>query len=228
MTVDKPFKPALIIVDFQQDFCPPSGALAVPDGRSIAPTINTLTSLPFPLIIATKDFHPPTHISFAANHPSATPYTSTTLIQHPSDPSRPGYTTTLWPVHCVQDTPGAELVPELDVSRVHAVIEKGQDERVEMYSAFYDPFRVTDSGLAEMLSKQQVTDVFIVGLAAEYCVRATAEHAVDEGYTTWIVDQGTKPVMPDKWEECRQGLVDKGVKFTSIGDEVVERVKTYS
>ncbi|KAF5611599.1 pyrazinamidase nicotinamidase [Fusarium subglutinans] len=227
MASDKSYKPALIIVDFQEDFCPPSGSLAVPSGRTIASPINHLTNLPFPLILATKDFHPPSHISFASNHPSSTPYTSTTTIQHPNDPSK-SYTTTLWPTHCVQGTPGCELVPELDVSRVHAVIEKGQDERVEMYSAFYDPFRVSDSGLAGMLSEQGVTDVFVVGLAADFCVKATAEDALQEGYTTWIVNEGTKPVMPDKWEECKRGMEDKGIKFTSIDGDAVARVKTYA
>ncbi|KIL93091.1 Nicotinamidase [Fusarium avenaceum] len=227
MATDKQFKPALIIVDFQEDFCPPSGSLAVPEGRSIAPAINTLTSLPFPLILATKDFHPASHISFAANHQSATPYTSTTTIHHPHDHDR-CYTTTLWPTHCVQGTSGADLVPELDISRVHAVIEKGQDEGVEMYSAFYDPFRVSDSGLSVMLVEQEITDVFVVGLAGDYCVKATAEDAVQEGYTTWIVDEGTKPVMPDKWEECKKGMEEKGIKFTSITGNAVAKVKTYS
>ncbi|KAI6760603.1 hypothetical protein HG530_009463 [Fusarium avenaceum] len=227
MTIDKPFKPALIIVDFQEDFCPPSGSLAVPEGRSIAPAINTLTFLPFPLILATKDFHPASHISFAANHQSATPYTSTTTIHHPHDHDR-CYTTTLWPTHCVQGTPGADLVPELDVSRVHAVIEKGQDEGVEMYSAFYDPFRVSDSGLSVMLVEQEITDVFVVGLAGDFCVKATAEDAVHEGYTTWIVDEGTKPVMPDKWEECKKGMEEQGIKFTSITGDAVAKAKTYS
>ncbi|KAL6923106.1 hypothetical protein ACHAP8_003996 [Fusarium lateritium] len=219
MASGKPFKAALIIVDFQEDFCPPNGSLAVPEGRTIAPTINTLTALPFHLILATKDFHPPSHISFASNHPSSTPYTSTTTITHPHDSSR-SYTTTLWPIHCVQGTSGADLVPELDASRLHAVIEKGQDERVEMYSAFYDPFKVSDSGLAGMLGEQQVTDVFVVGLAADFCVKATAEDAVKEGYSTWIVNEGTKPVMPDKWEECRKGMEEKGIKFTSVTDAV--------
>ncbi|KAL4728993.1 NAD(+) salvage pathway protein [Fusarium chlamydosporum] len=226
MTNDKPFKPALIIVDFQEDFCPPNGSLAVPEGRTIAPTINTLTTLPFPLILVTKDFHPPNHISFADNHPSSTPYTSTTTITHPRDSSRT-YTTTLWPIHCVQGTPGSELVPELDVSRVHAVIEKGQDEKVEMYSAFYDPFKVSDSGLAGMLGEQAITDVYVVGLAADFCVKATAEDAVKEGYTTWVVNEGTKPVMPDKWDECRKSMEETGIKFTSIGD-AKEKIKNYS
>ncbi|KAF4446097.1 pyrazinamidase nicotinamidase [Fusarium albosuccineum] len=225
MAGEKQFRPALIIVDFQEDFCPPNGALPVTEGRSIASSINTLTTLPFALILATKDFHPPNHISFAANHPSATPYTSTTTVVHPRDPDR-SYETTLWPTHCVQGTQGADLVPELDVSRVHAVIEKGQDARVEMYSAFYDPFRVSDSGLAAMLKEQEVTDVYVVGLAGDFCVKATAEHAVDEGYQTWIVEEGTKPVMPDKWDECRREMKDKGIKFTPMDGEAVARVKT--
>ncbi|KAJ4203150.1 NAD(+) salvage pathway protein [Fusarium falciforme] len=227
MAYEKQFKPALIIVDFQEDFCPPNGSLPVPEGRSIATPINTLTSFPFPLILATKDFHPPTHISFASNHPSAEPYTSSTVIIHPHDPSRT-YETTLWPTHCVQGTEGVELVPELDVSRVHAVIEKGQDERVEMYSAFYDPFRLSDSGLAGMLHEQEVTDVYVVGLAGDYCVKATAEHAVDEGYRAWIVEEGTRPVMQDTWEECKREMEKKGIKFTSMDGEAVARVKAFT
>ncbi|KAF4982583.1 hypothetical protein FZEAL_1815 [Fusarium zealandicum] len=224
MADKKEFKPALIIVDFQEDFCPPNGALAVPSGRTIASPINTLTVLPFPLILATKDFHPASHISFAPNHPSSTPYTSTISIVHPHDSSR-AYTTTLWPVHCVQGTRGADLVPELDVSRVHVVVEKGQDERLEMYSAFYDPFKLCDTGLAAMLREQYVTDVYVVGLAADYCVKATAEHAVEEGYRTWIVEEGTKPVMPDKWDECKRDIQAKGVNFTSMDGEAVSRVR---
>ncbi|KAM5343522.1 hypothetical protein ACJ41O_012059 [Fusarium nematophilum] len=224
MADEKPFKPALIIVDFQEDFCPPNGALPVPEGRTIAPSINTLSSLPFSLILATKDFHPLSHISFSANHPDTQPYTSTAVVVHPRDPSV-SYTTTLWPTHCVQGTPGADLVPELDISRVHAVLEKGQDERVEMYSAFYDPFHVSDSGLSGMLKEQDVTDVYVVGLAGDFCVKATAEHAVEEGYRTWIVEEGTKPVIPDKWDECKREMEGKGVRFTLMDGEAVTRVK---
>lgn len=110
---------------------------------------------------------------------------------------------------------------------MHAVIEKGQDEKVEMYSAFYDPFKVSDSGLAGMLGEQAITDVYVVGLAADFCVKATAEDAVKEGYTTWVVNEGTKPVMPDKWDECRKSMEETGIKFTSIGD-AKEKIKNYS
>ncbi|PNY26903.1 Nicotinamidase [Tolypocladium capitatum] len=221
----KPFKPALVVVDFQEDFCPPNGSLAVPGGRSIAPLINHLLALPFSPKLATRDWHPPNHTSFAANHGDAPPFTSTTTVAHPSDPSR-SYSTTLWPVHCVQGSPGARLVSELDVARVDAVIDKGMDPRVEMYSAFYDPFRVSDSGLAERLRRAGVTDVFVVGLAADFCVRATAEHALDEGFGSYVVEEGTKPVLPDKWPECRRDMLARGVKMISAEGDDIARVKS--
>jgi nicotinamidase-related amidase len=195
----------------------------VPEGRSIAPTVNSLLGLPFAVKVATRDWHPATHVSFAANHgASARPFTSTTTVRHPSDPSR-GYETTLWPVHCVAGTAGAQLVPELDAGSVDAVLDKGRDARVEMYSAFFDPFGgdVEDSGLAARLAAAAVTHVFVVGLAADFCVRATAEHARELGYVTCVVEEGTRPVMPDAWPACRDALLAKGVGMVSVeGDEV--------
>ncbi|KAI1331365.1 isochorismatase [Xylariaceae sp. FL0255] len=188
------FRPALIVVDVQEDFNPPNGSLAVPGGRDIAEPINKLLALPsFVLKVATKDWHPANHISFASNHASASPFTSTAEVIHPSDASQ-SYTTRLWPIHCVQDTAGAALIPELDTTHLDAVIEKGTDRRVEMYSAFYDPFKVSDSGLAELLRKHRVTDVYVVGLAADYCVAATAEDAAREGFKTFLVEECTRPV----------------------------------
>ncbi|KAH7156733.1 Isochorismatase-like protein [Dactylonectria macrodidyma] len=227
MASSMPFKPALIVVDFQEDFCPPNGSLAVTDGRAIAPTINALLAFPFALKIATKDWHPASHVSFAANHAGAAPYTSSHTITHPSDPER-SYNTTLWPVHCVQGTPGSALVPELHVDALHEVIEKGLDPRVEMYSAFYDPFHVSDSGLAKTLRDAGVTDVFVVGLASDFCVKATAEHAVEEGYRTFIVTEGTRPVLPDKWDACKSEMEAKGINFTSINGDEVARIKSIS
>ncbi|KAG4443644.1 hypothetical protein IFR05_000921, partial [Cadophora sp. M221] len=132
------FKPALIIVDLQEDFCPPNGSLEVPNGRSIIPTINTLLTLPFALKIATKDWHPTDHISFASNHAPKKPFIDTVTVINPSNASET-YETRLWPDHCIQHTPGAELVPELDIEKVDRVVEKGTRREVEMYSAFYDP-----------------------------------------------------------------------------------------
>lgn len=247
--MDNTFKPALIVVDLQEDFCPPvrlpilsfypphklmsyrqNGALAVPDGRKVIPTINHLLSLPFAVKIATKDWHPPSHISFASNHANAQPYTSFTTITNPNNPSET-YESRLWPTHCVQNTPGAALIPELDTSKIDKIIEKGQDERVEMYSAFYDPLkspRVSDSGLASALKQEGVTDVFVVGLAADYCVQSTAVDAASEGFNTWIVEEGTKAVDNGGWVECKNGLEAKGVTVISAAGAEVKKVAAFA
>lgn len=218
------FKPALLVIDFQEDFCPPHGSLAVPDGRTILPILNALLLLPFALKIATRDFHPKNHVSFASNHLGASPYTSNFSITHPTNPSL-SYTTTLWPDHCVQNTTGSSLIPELDVSRVDRIIEKGKNPDVEMYSAFYDPFHISDSGLKDVLKGAGITDVFVVGLAADYCVKASAEHAVDEGFRTYIVEEATKPVSPEEWPEVKRGIREHGVKFISLGGRELGRVQ---
>ncbi|EGO51930.1 hypothetical protein NEUTE1DRAFT_71058 [Neurospora tetrasperma FGSC 2508] len=239
------FRPALLVVDMQEDFCPPNGTLAVTGGRSITPLINTLLSSPlFVLRVATKDWHPPNHISFASNHnhtssPSsspccpdssgeaAIPFLSTTTVHNPHNPSE-SYTTRLWPSHCIADTPGASLIPELDVSKIDRILEKGTNPLVEMYSAFYDPFtspRVSDSGLAHMLKEAKVTHVYVVGLAADYCVWSTAMDAHNEGFETVVVEEATKPVDEDGWRKCKEALVgEPGVKVVRWDGEEVKRL----
>lgn len=220
------FTPALIIVDFQEDFCPPNGSLAVAGGRDIAGPVNELLSLPFAVRVATQDWHPADHISFASNHHGKMPFEHSVTVTNPHNPAE-SYHTRLWPVHCVQDTPGADLVPELDLRRVDSVLKKGQHPRVEMYSAFYDPFkspRVSDSGLASLLREKGVTHVYVVGLALDFCVRCTAADAATEGFTTYVVEEGTRGVAtgdPTAWAECVKTLEKDGVKVVSMaGDEV--------
>ncbi|KAK4156171.1 Isochorismatase-like protein [Chaetomidium leptoderma] len=228
---DPKFRPALLVVDMQEDFCPPNGSLAVPEGRSITPLINTLLAQPtLALKIATKDWHPPNHISFARNHPAGNghttkqPFTDTTTITNPSNPSEQ-YTTRLWPAHCIQSTPGAALIAELDTAQLTHTIEKGTDARVEMYSAFYaplhdPPLRASDSGLAGLLRAHQITHVYVVGLAADYCVRSTAEDAVREGFETFVVEEGTRAVDPGGWEGCRREMEANGMRV--VGKDGVE------
>ncbi|KAH8682139.1 isochorismatase [Xylariales sp. PMI_506] len=220
------FRPALIVVDFQEDFCPPNGSLAVQNGRDIAPAVNQLLSLPFVRKIATKDWHPPTHISFAANHEGKRPFSDHVTITNPSNPGET-YRSRLWPVHCIQGSPGAELVPELEVNKVDQIFEKGQDARVEMYSPFYDPFenpRGCDSGLAATLKEYRVTDVYVVGLAADYCVLNCAIDAVKEGFETFIVEEGTRAVDPEGWPKVRGELESKGVNVVSMDSAPVQRL----
>ncbi|KAK6613145.1 isochorismatase [Botrytis cinerea] len=196
-------KPALIVVDLQEDFLPPNGSLAVSNGRDTIPIINNLLTLPFHLKIATKDWHPSNHISFASNH-----------------------AVRLWPPHCIQDTLGSEFPFELDTNKFTKTILKGQNPDVEMYSAFYDPLknpRCSDSGLATHLKNEGITHVYVVGLAADYCVKCTAEDSATEGFNTFIIEEGTRAVDPTSWETMNLGL--KGVKVVSVTGEEVNQVR---
>ncbi|KAK3309885.1 Isochorismatase-like protein [Chaetomium strumarium] len=226
--MDEPdFRPALLVIDMQEDFCPPSGSLAVPEGRDVTPLINILLALPsIRLKVATKDWHPPNHISFASNHKNKRAFVDTTTITNPHNAAET-YTTRLWPTHCVQSTPGAALIPELDTARLSHVIEKGTDPRVEMYSAFYAPLslpRVSDSGLAGLLREQGITRVYVVGLAGDYCVRSTAEDAVREGFEAYVIEEGTRPVDPALWGEVKREMEGNGVRVVRQDDREVRRL----
>ncbi|KXJ96235.1 Isochorismatase-like protein [Microdochium bolleyi] len=256
-----PFRPALLVIDFQQDFCPPHGSLAVPGGRDITPVVNALLASPsFALRIATRDWHPADHVSFASNHHTVSsdgsskeqkrPFVDTVAIANPLNPEEV-IESRLWPVHCVQNTPGAELVPELDAARLDRVVDKGMDKRVEMYSPFFDPFRtspaapatdatvanstttsqqgargaVCDSGLAALLASHAVTDVYVVGLAADYCVQSAAADAAGLGYATYVVEDGTRPVDAAAWADTgRRELEAKGVRLVRMRDAEITRL----
>ncbi|THV91157.1 Isochorismatase hydrolase [Aureobasidium pullulans] len=224
-------KAALIIVDLQEDFCPPKGSLAVTDGRSIAPVINDLLKLPWTLRVATKDMHPKDHISFASQHPPPNnkPFESSITIANPHNPEET-QTTNLWPDHCVAGSPGSELIPELDVGRLDEIVEKGQDKRVEMYSAFCTPFlnpKIVETGLAKTLKEKGVTHVFCVGLAADFCVKATAIDAAKEGFETVVIREGTKGVEQgdEADKKLAQELKENNVKMVSVDGAEVAKVR---
>ncbi|KAI0331241.1 Isochorismatase hydrolase [Cubamyces sp. BRFM 1775] len=225
-----PFRPALLVVDMQEDFCPPDGSLAVPGGRDIIPVINELLQLPFVLKIATKDHHPQDHVSFASNHPGATPFVSSCTITNPANPAET-YETRLWPDHCVVGTPGNALVPELDACAVDAVVLKGTDPRVEMYSAFRSPLRSPPlaSAVSELegrLRAAEVTDVFVVGLAGDYCVKCTALDAAELGYRTYVVEDAVRSVGGDAaWAETVAEVKKAGVQAVRATGQEVKRVK---
>lgn len=198
-------------------------------GRDIIPLLNELLDRPFAIKVATKDFHPQDHISFASNHeaPNNKPFESYHTIQNPLNPSET-QETRLWPDHCVQGTKGAELLPELNVSKVDRIVEKGQDKRVEMYSAFADPFKdpcVSKSGLADLLHEAGVTDVFVAGLAADYCVRYTALDSAKAGFKTRVIEEGTKAVDPSGMDAIFQEYAEAGVSVISKEDESLELVR---
>ncbi|KAJ6492785.1 Isochorismatase-like protein [Mycena vitilis] len=217
---DQPSRVALIVVDLQEDFCPPNGSLAVPGGRDIIPVVLKLLTMPiFSAKVATKDWHPSNHISFATNHPNKQPFLDTVEVVHPT--MSESYVTRLWPVHCVQGTPGAALVPDLRVDNLFdKIIEKGQDRRVEMYSAFADPFEkhVAESGLREYLQSNEIVKVYVVGLAMDYCVKATALDAVKD-FETYIIEDGTRAVDPgDGWTKSKAEMEIEGIKFINSKD----------
>ncbi|KAH8834985.1 Isochorismatase-like protein [Flagelloscypha sp. PMI_526] len=229
--VSKPnnFSPALLIIDLQNDFSPPDGSLAVSEGRDTIPVVNELLSRPaFIARVATKDYHPQDHISFASNHttPNNVPFTSFATVVNPENATE-SYETRLWPDHCVQGTPGSDLVDGLDMNLVDRVIEKGKDSRVEMYSAFYDPFvhpRISDSGLSKVLREEyKATWVYVVGLALDYCVKASALDAKKEGFEVVVIREGTRAVDGSDVNVAtvEKELTDAGVRVRDLGSEEV-------
>jgi nicotinamidase/pyrazinamidase len=174
---------ALVVVDVQNDFCP-GGALAVTDGDAVVPVINAL--LPgFPLVVATQDWHPAGHASFASSHPGRK---SLEVIELGGIPQ------VLWPDHCVQGTPGADFHPELERQFFRAIIRKGTDPRVDSYSAFRDNHREHPTGLGSLLRELGVGHVVIVGLTTDYCAATSARDAIELGFATEIWLPATRPV----------------------------------
>lgn len=223
-------RPALVVVDFQEDFCLPHGSLAVTGGREVAPVINQLMDLPFAIKIATQDWHPQDHISFASNHspPDSKPFESTACVVNPLNPSETE-SVNLWPDHCIQGSFGAQLIPEFQKVKADLVLKKGQDSRVEMFSAFRDTYRkpcVSESGLAAALKDRAVTSVFVVGLATDFCVKHTAIHAAEEGFTTYVVSDGTKAVNQSEtaMRSLDIQLREHGVRFINMDGQELDHV----
>jgi len=178
-------KRALILVDVQPDFMP-GGALAVPEGDAILPVVRDLIDR-HELVVATQDWHPPEHESFAANHAGRSP--GELIELH-------GLTQVLWPVHCVQDSPGAALSEGLadKRERIAKVFRKGSDPSVDSYSGFFDNGRRNATGMAEWLRAQGVDALTVVGLATDYCVKFTALDALELGFATTVVRDACRAV----------------------------------
>ena len=174
---------ALILVDIQNDFLP-GGALAVPEGDVIVPIVNRLQAV-FPLVVATQDWHPADHGSFAANHPGQAVFSQIDLNGLPQ---------TLWPVHCVQGTPGAELAAGLHRERIAKIFPKGTEAGIDSYSGLFDNVHRKSTGLGEWLKAKEVAEVFVCGLATDYCVKFTALDAADAGFRTCFIQDASRGV----------------------------------
>ncbi|MBN2559907.1 MAG: bifunctional nicotinamidase/pyrazinamidase [Phycisphaerae bacterium] len=186
---------ALILADIQEDFLP-GGALAVPRGDEVVVVANRVQPK-LDLVVAIKDWHPPDHGSFAANHPGKKPGDVINLN---------GLRQILWPVHCVQNTRGAEFAPRLDVSRVDRVFFKGTDSGVDSYSGFFDNGHRKATGLGDYLRDRCVTDVYILGLATDYCVKSTVLDACGLGFRTHLIEDGCRGV------ELQAGDVNRAIE----------------
>ncbi|HVY63711.1 MAG TPA: nicotinamidase [Gammaproteobacteria bacterium] len=203
----RPDSAALLIVDLQYDFLP-GGALAVPQGDAIvAPIAALLRDGPFGTRVATQDWHPPHHASFASGHAGHRPFDVVTLH---------GRDQVLWPDHCVAGSRGAELTAGVPWERVHAIVRKGTDPAVDSYSGFRNNLDARGqrppTGLAGYLRERGVGTVTICGLARDYCVRWTAEDAAALGFTAVVLWDLTRPVAPESDAAVRAALAAAGVR----------------
>ena len=194
---------ALLLVDLQKDFAP-GGALPVPHAHDILPSIQQLVQLPFHCIVASKDWHPEGHCSFAAVHEK----------EVGEEVEVNGLTQKLWPVHCVQGSLGAELLSGWDHTAVDKVLEKGTDPSIDSYSAFYDNARLHATGLEDYLKEKGVTQLIIAGLATDVCVHATALDAISLGFTTYVVKEACKGL--DRSEQALQEIETAGGKVCNL------------
>ncbi|MCD0189194.1 bifunctional nicotinamidase/pyrazinamidase [Acinetobacter sp. PW68] len=193
---------ALIVVDVQNGFCP-GGNLAVADADQIIPCINALGRV-FQNIVITQDWHPATHVSFAANHAGKQDYEQIQLSYGEQ---------VLWPVHCVQGTLDAELHPDLDLPTAQLIIRKGFHEQIDSYSAFMEADRKTTTGLAAYLKVREIDTVYIVGIATDFCVAWTAIDACEMGFSTYVIEDATKAIdLNGSLEQAWQQMMAHGVQ----------------
>ena len=198
-------KKALLLVDIQNDFIP-GGALEVKNGDEIIEVANTVMKY-FDHVIATQDWHPADHKSFASRHEGKNPGEFIELN---------GLQQILWPDHCVMETRGAEFAPGLDVESITKVIRKGIDKEVDSYSGFFDNAHGRATGLEDYLRSQGIDDLYIAGLATDYCVKYTALDARTLGFKTSIIIEGVRGV------EINPGDCDKAIEeMKEAGVEVV-------
>jgi nicotinamidase/pyrazinamidase len=200
---------ALVLIDLQNDFVP-GGALAVPEGDRVIEVANRLQH-DFSLVVATQDWHPAGHGSFAVNHPGREPGERIDLD---------GLEQILWPVHCVQETRGAAFVDALEHERIERVFRKGIDPRIDSYSGFFDNDHRRSTGLGGFLREKGVGEVFLMGLATDYCVRFSALDAVVLGFRTFVVEDGCRGIdlQPGDVERSLAAMRAAGVRILNSGD----------
>ncbi len=195
-------KTALLIIDMQNDFLP-GGSLAVANGDQVIPIINKLQN-DYELVVATQDWHPADHGSFASQHPGRKAFELAELGGLPQ---------VLWPDHCVQGTGGAELSKDLEQKRVAAVFRKGMNAQIDSYSAFFDNGHKNATGLEGFLKSLGVEEVHICGLAADFCVFYSAMDTLALGFRVAIIDSATRAISTEGYAKAQQDLINSGGKI---------------
>jgi nicotinamidase/pyrazinamidase len=205
MTIRPGESDVLIVVDVQHDFLP-GGALAVPDGDAVIAPINRLARA-FRHVVLTQDWHPQWHASFASTHPAKQPFEMIDLHYGPQ---------VLWPDHCVQGTPGAEISRDLDIPHAQLVIRKGYNAGIDSYSGFKEADRQTSTGLEGYLKERGFRRVFCAGLALDFCVAWTTLDAAAAGFETYLIEDASRAIDTNgSLEKARQDLKDAGVRTIS-------------
>ena len=200
---------ALLVVDIQNDFLP-GGALAVPDGDRVVPIINRLMDH-FDLVLATQDWHPPGHGSFAASHPNRQPGDVIDLNGIPQ---------VLWSVHCVQHSAGAAFSAELRTDRFAKIFQKGIDPNIDSYSSFFDNAKLRSTGLGDYLRQRGVQEIFVCGLATDYCVKYSALDSKSLGIRTHVIEDACRGVnlRPDDSKDAIAEMRAAGASIIDSGE----------
>jgi len=204
---------ALVIVDIQNDFLP-GGSLAVPGGDKIIPVVNELQQH-FELVVATQDWHPADHKSFASNHANKKPFDIIELN---------GLQQTLWPYHCVQGTSGANFSPLLNLNKAEAIFRKGTNAEIDSYSGFYDNGHLKSTGLADYLYGKKIDEVYVAGLCGDICVFFTAIDSLQEGFTTYIIEDATQPLSEEEFKKTNKTFIQKGGRLTQSKDIIKQKM----
>jgi len=193
----------LRVIDVQNDFCP-GGALAVPDGDSVVPVINRIAAA-FAQVVLTQDWHPPGHQSFASSHPGRQPFETIEAAYGPQ---------TLWPDHCVQDTPGAAFHADLETVRAEMIIRKGYRAKIDSYSAFFENDRKTATGLRGYLRERGLGRAFLCGLAGDYCVAYSAIDAAKDALEVIVIEDACRAIdLNGSLATAREAMTQAGVRF---------------
>lgn len=205
-----PLKKALVLIDIQPDFLP-GGALAVPDGGAVLEPISELASW-FDTIVATQDWHPVGHKSFASSH-GAPPFSVTRM---------PYGDQVLWPEHCVQGTPGAELaLPAAILDKTQLILRKGMNHEIDSYSAFLENDQVTPTGLAGWLREKGIEELVFAGLALDYCVAFSALDAVKLGFQVSVCVDACRGIGEETIRSQMKAMAAAGVRFGSVEDVTI-------